>query len=187
MNPQEVFCPNLACYARGQQGKGNNGGQSQQEKRYLCHECGQPFVARKGSIFYRLPTDPKTGLPVLALLVYGCPMQAIVKAFGVDPGGCRSGTPNGLVSPLVAGGRWPGQLCRSLPTRLSFAAAALGWRKRPTAAGGVGHQPNCAGGQAAVRETFADCSLSGALCQARLPWLSNCCAAPRAAGGSPPP
>jgi transposase-like protein len=84
MNPQDVFCPNLACYARGQKGKGNIGVQSQQEKRYICHECGQTFVARKGSIFYRLHSDPKTVLLVIALLVYGCPLQAIVKAFGLD-------------------------------------------------------------------------------------------------------
>jgi hypothetical protein len=41
-------------------------------------------VARKGSIFYRLHTDPKIVLLVIALLVYGCPVQAIVKAFGLD-------------------------------------------------------------------------------------------------------
>jgi transposase-like protein len=84
MNPQEVFCPNLACHARGQKGKGNIGIQSQQDKRYICHECGQTFCARKGSIFYRLHTDAQTVLLVIALLVYGCPLQAIVKAFGFD-------------------------------------------------------------------------------------------------------
>ena len=57
MNPQEVFCPNLACPARGQKAKGNIGVQSQQEKRYICHECGKTFCVRKGSIFYRLHTD----------------------------------------------------------------------------------------------------------------------------------
>ncbi len=84
MNPPEVFCPNLACHARGQKGKGNIGIQSQQEKRYICHECGKTFCARKGSIFYRLHTDAQTVLLVIALLVYGCPLQAIVKAFGFD-------------------------------------------------------------------------------------------------------
>jgi len=84
MNPHEVFCPNLACPARGQKGKGNIGVQSQQEQRYICHECGKTFVARNGSIFYRLHTDPQIVLLVIALLVYGCPLQAIVKAFGLD-------------------------------------------------------------------------------------------------------
>lgn len=84
MNPQEVFCPNLDCPARGQKGRGNIGVQSQQEKRYICQECGKTFVARKGSIFYRLHTDGQTVLLVIALLVYGCPLQAIVKAFGFD-------------------------------------------------------------------------------------------------------
>jgi len=84
MNPQNVFCPNLDCPARGQLGKGNIGVQSQQEKRYICHECGQTFSATKGSIFYWLHTDPQTVLLVIALLVYGCPLKAIVKAFGFD-------------------------------------------------------------------------------------------------------
>jgi len=38
----------------------------------------------KGSIFYRLKTDPMTVLLVLTLLAYGCPVQAIVAAFGFD-------------------------------------------------------------------------------------------------------
>lgn len=84
MNPQEIFCLNLDCPARGQKGKGNIGVQSQQDKRYICQECGKTFSARKGSIFYRLHTEPKTVLLVIALLVYGCPLQAIVKAFGFD-------------------------------------------------------------------------------------------------------
>lgn len=84
MNPHRVFCLNLDCPARGQLGKGNIGVQSQQEKRYICHECGQTFSATKGIIFYWLHTDPQTVLQVIALLVYGCPLQAIVKAFGFD-------------------------------------------------------------------------------------------------------
>ena len=84
MNPQEVFCPNMDCPARGQKGKGNIGVQSQQEKRYVCHECGKTFSARKGSMLYRLHTDASTVMLVITLLVYGCPVQAIVKAFGID-------------------------------------------------------------------------------------------------------
>lgn len=37
MNPQEVFCPNIECWARGQTGRGNIGVHSQVEKRYICH------------------------------------------------------------------------------------------------------------------------------------------------------
>jgi hypothetical protein len=36
MNPTLAFCPNLACPARGQAGKGNIGMHSRKEKRLLC-------------------------------------------------------------------------------------------------------------------------------------------------------
>jgi transposase-like protein len=38
----------------------------------------------KGTLFYRLRTDLKTVLLVIALLVYGCSIQAIVQAFGFN-------------------------------------------------------------------------------------------------------
>lgn len=82
MNPQEVFCPNIDCHARGQVGKGNIGVHSQAEKRYICHECHQTFTDTKGTIFYRLRTDAQTVMLVITLLAYGCPLKAIVKAFG---------------------------------------------------------------------------------------------------------
>lgn len=84
MNSAELFCPNLACPARGAVGKGNIGVHSEKRKRYICHVCEQTFSASKGTLFYRLHTDPKTVLLVIALLVYGCPIQAIVQAFGFD-------------------------------------------------------------------------------------------------------
>src|SRR5512133_2958280 len=84
MNPQEVFCHNIECPARGQENKGNIKIQSQKEKRYFCRVCKQTFSATKGSIFYRLRTDAQTVLLVIALLAYGCPLKAIVKAFGFD-------------------------------------------------------------------------------------------------------
>ena len=82
MNPQEIFCPNIACPARGQVGKGNIGIHSRSEKRYICHECGKTFSATKGTIFYRLHTDAATVMLVITLLAWGCPPKAIVKAFG---------------------------------------------------------------------------------------------------------
>lgn len=84
MKPQTVFCPNIACHARGQQGKGNIGVHSRDEQRYICHECDQTFSATKGTIFYRLRTDATTVMLVIALLAYGCPVKAIVYAFGFD-------------------------------------------------------------------------------------------------------
>jgi len=82
MNPQDIFCPNIDCWARGQIGKGNIGVHSQAEKRYICHECQKTFTNTKGTIFYRLRTDAQTVLLVITLLAYGAPLKAIVKAFG---------------------------------------------------------------------------------------------------------
>jgi len=84
MNPQDVFCPNIACAARGQAGRGHIHVHSQKEKRYICQECEQTFRTTKGRIFYRLKTDPATVMLVITLLAYGCPVPAIVQAFGLD-------------------------------------------------------------------------------------------------------
>jgi transposase-like protein len=84
MNPQKLFCPNIDCPARGQIGKGNIGVHSQKKKRCICHVCNQTFTTSKGTIFYRLRTNSVTVLLVVTLLAYGCPVQAIVKAFGFD-------------------------------------------------------------------------------------------------------
>ncbi len=84
MDPQTVFCPNLACPARGQVGRGNIGIHSQKEQRYICHLCGKTFADSKGTVFYRLRTAPETVTLVLTLLAYGCPLQAIVVAFHRD-------------------------------------------------------------------------------------------------------
>ena len=84
MNLAELFCPNIACPARGQQGQGNIGVHSQKERRCICNVCGQTFATTKGTLFYRLRTDPKIVIMVITLLVYGCPVQAIVQAFALD-------------------------------------------------------------------------------------------------------
>lgn len=84
MNPEQLFCPNIGCPARGQTGQGNIHVHSQTEKRGRCDVCGQTFATSKGTIFYRLRTDPKTVMLVITLLAYGCPLQAAVRAFGLD-------------------------------------------------------------------------------------------------------
>jgi transposase-like protein len=84
MNPQALFCPNMDCPARGQSGKGNIQVHSQKDKRCLCQVCGQTFTTTKGTIFYRLRHASELVIQVLVLLAYGCPIQAIVKAFGLD-------------------------------------------------------------------------------------------------------
>jgi transposase-like protein len=84
MNPQEIFCPTIACPARGQTGKGNIHIHSLKDKRCICDVCGQTFTTTKGTIFYRLRTNPEIVMCVIVLLAYGCPIQAIVKAFLLD-------------------------------------------------------------------------------------------------------
>jgi transposase-like protein len=63
---------------------------SQPKQRYICHVCQQTFSASKGTLFYHLRTDPQTVLLVIALLVYGCPIQTIVQASGFDERTFRS-------------------------------------------------------------------------------------------------
>jgi transposase-like protein len=82
MDPQHVFCPNLACPARGQVGRGNLQIHSQKERRYRCSLCGKTFVERHGTPFYRCRTDPAWITLVLTLIAYGCPVLAIEKALG---------------------------------------------------------------------------------------------------------
>jgi transposase-like protein len=84
MDPQRVFCPNPDCPARGQTGKGNIGIHSQRERRYRCRACGRTFSARRGTTFYRLRSAEETVTIVITLLAHGCPLQAIVVAFGLD-------------------------------------------------------------------------------------------------------
>ena len=84
MDPTTVFCPNEHCHARGQTGQGNIGIHSQKEQRFICHACHKTFSARTGTVFYRLRTSAETVVLVVTLLAHGCPVQAIVAAFGFD-------------------------------------------------------------------------------------------------------
>lgn len=84
MNPTLAFCPNLACPARGQAGKGNIGMHSRKEKRLICRQCGKTFTATTGTACYRLRPPVETVALVITLLAHGCPLQAIVAAFGFD-------------------------------------------------------------------------------------------------------
>lgn len=84
MDPQGVFCPNTACPARGQVGGGNIRIHSQKERRYRCGVCQQTFAESKETPFYRLHHQPEVLVTVTTLLAHGCPIQAIVAAFGLD-------------------------------------------------------------------------------------------------------
>ncbi len=84
MDLAHTFCPNLDCPARGQPGQGNIGIHSRKEPRLICKQCHTTFTARKGTAFYRLRTPAETVSVVLTLLAHGCPLQALVAAFGFD-------------------------------------------------------------------------------------------------------
>jgi transposase-like protein len=84
MDPATIFCPNLACPARGQTDQGNMRIHSRKDRRFMCTECHKTFSATKGTAFYRLRTAPETVSLVVTLMAHGCPLQAIVVAFGYD-------------------------------------------------------------------------------------------------------
>ncbi len=84
MNPQAVWCPNVACPARGQVGQGNVGVHSQQEQRYRCTVCDTTFGARTGTIFHRRRTDAAIITQVITLVSWGCPIVAVEHAYGIQ-------------------------------------------------------------------------------------------------------
>ena len=84
MNASRQFCPNLECKARGQVGQGNIVIHSQKRPRYRCKVCGKTFSARAGTLFAGLRKPTELIVVVITLLAYGCPVQAIVHAFGLD-------------------------------------------------------------------------------------------------------
>lgn len=53
-------------------------------QRYRCKVCKQTFSARRGTMFEGLRKPVELIVIVVTLLSYGCPVQAIVHAFGLD-------------------------------------------------------------------------------------------------------
>jgi transposase-like protein/IS1 family transposase len=84
MDASLVFCPNLDCKARGQVGQGNIVIHSRSRPRYRCKACGKTFSAKEGTMFAGLRKPTEVIMTVVTLLAYGCPIQAIVQAFGLD-------------------------------------------------------------------------------------------------------
>jgi transposase-like protein len=90
MNPHEQFCPNIDCPARGKVGVGNIVSHSQQEQRCKCTICSRTFSIRKGTALYGIKHSVDLFVVVVTLLAHGCPLQAIVAAFGLDERTVRS-------------------------------------------------------------------------------------------------
>src|SRR4051812_15222897 len=84
MDPLAQFCHNPDCPARGLSGLGNVRVHSRKERRFRCTPCGRTFVAPRDTPFYRLKKSLDLVTLVIPLLCHGCPVQAVVAAFGLD-------------------------------------------------------------------------------------------------------
>jgi transposase-like protein len=69
MRLEGIVCPHC--------NSGHVGIHSRVERRYQCHSCGKTFSETSGTPLWIVTL-------VLALLSHGCPLQAIVFAFGID-------------------------------------------------------------------------------------------------------
>jgi hypothetical protein len=65
-------------------GAGNITIHDRKRQRYRCKICKQTFSARRGTMFEGLRKPLELIVIVVTLLSYGCPVQAIVQAFGLD-------------------------------------------------------------------------------------------------------
>lgn len=79
LRPELVVCPKPACGANRRIGV-----HSHQERRYICHACHDTFAETVGTLLYGLKHPAWLVVLVLALLAGGCPIPAIVFAFGLD-------------------------------------------------------------------------------------------------------
>jgi transposase-like protein len=84
VDPTKAFCDNPDCPARGKVGCGNIKVHSHKEQRFRCHSCNKTLAASKGTPLYRLHKERSLFVLVITLLAHGCPLQAIVAAFGLD-------------------------------------------------------------------------------------------------------
>jgi transposase-like protein len=84
MNLQTVFCPNPGCRDKYVSGKGNIISHGQKRQRCKCTRCGRTFAYKQGTPFFGLRSDVQEIICVVTLVAYGCPVAAIVAAFGRD-------------------------------------------------------------------------------------------------------
>lgn len=77
MNPDLMVCPHCEQGSRIWI-------HSQKERRFKCAECRRTFSERQGTPLFRLGYPTWVVILVLTLLAAGCPVPAIVLAFGLD-------------------------------------------------------------------------------------------------------
>jgi transposase-like protein len=87
VTPQIQVCPH--CGAEGKQGWVRV--HSWKEGRYRCRACKRTFSQTYRTAFYQLK-KPELFATVIALLVYGCPTQAIVASYGLSEKTVRAWT-----------------------------------------------------------------------------------------------
>lgn len=85
MDPSVQYCPNSQCPDYGKVGAGNIGVHSRKEERFVCQTCGKTFAATYGTPLYRRRLDRQLIAWIVSLLAHGCPPEAIVATFEVDP------------------------------------------------------------------------------------------------------
>ena len=84
MNPQAQFCQNPSCHASGKKGGGNIVIHSRKQERYRCLCCKKTFGSRNGTAVDGIKKSVELFTIVVALLSHGCPVAAIVFAYGLD-------------------------------------------------------------------------------------------------------
>jgi len=83
VGPERRLCPKPACRACGRVGESHVVIHSQRE-RYRCRCCGQTFSAIRDTALSCLHHPIALVVTVVTVLAHGCPVQAIVAAFGLD-------------------------------------------------------------------------------------------------------
>ncbi len=84
MNAGEGFCSKQHCPKRGLKKQGNITIHDRQRQRYRCKIWAKTFSERTGTVFEGLRKGQDLIVVVVTLLAWGCPVQAIVAAFGLD-------------------------------------------------------------------------------------------------------
>ena len=84
MDPRQQWCHNPSCRAYGRLGEDHVVIHSQKERRYQCKRCRRTFTETTDTPFYRMHKPKWLVVAMVTLLAHGCPLQAIVAAFGID-------------------------------------------------------------------------------------------------------